>query len=189
MTAGIQVSEDPVKLTALPFQAMSSQPAFEPAELERFVAAPRIGILSYVKRDGTPAQVPIWYQYGDGRFRIVTAKTAPKAKALARTKRACLTIQDEMPPYRAVIVDADVTIEDTPVEGGLNTWLAMHYLGRVGGREFEKMTAEENHETGLSLITLDPTRVRGFDNTRLIGLPLRLYMRLRENLPLPRSWF
>jgi hypothetical protein len=41
----------------------------------------------------------------------------------------------------------------------------------------------------LSLITLDPTRVRGFDNTRLIGLPLRLYMRLREALPLPRSWF
>jgi PPOX class probable F420-dependent enzyme len=178
-----------VKLTDLPFHAMSTQPAFEPDALERFVAAPRIGVLAYVKRDGTPAQVPIWYQYRDGRFHVVTAKTSPKARAIARTRRASLTIQDEMPPYRAVIVEGDATIEDIPVEGSLNGWLAMHYLGRVGGREFEKMTAEENHQTGLSRITLDPTRVRGFDNTRLIGLPLRLYMRLREVVPLPRTWF
>ena len=178
-----------MKLTELPFQTMGPQPAFEPAALERFVAAPRIAILSYVKRDGTPAQAPIWYQYRDGRFFLVTAKTSPKAKALARSKRACLTIQDEMPPYRAVIVDGDVGIGDCAVEGGINSWLAMHYLGRIGGREFEKMTAEENHKTGLTLITLEPVRVRGFDNTRMIHPGLRLYMRLRENLPLPRSWF
>ncbi len=178
-----------MKLTELPFQAMGPQPPFEPAALERFVAAPRIGILSYVKRDGTPAQAPIWYQYRDGRFFIVTAKTSPKAKALARAKRACLTIQDEMPPYRAVIVDGDVTVGDVAVEGGINSWLAMHYFGRVGGREYEKMTAEENHKTGLSLISFEPVRVRGFDNTRMINVALRLYMRLRESLPLPRSWF
>jgi hypothetical protein len=178
-----------VKLTDLPFQAMGPQPAFEPAALERFVAAPRIGVLAYVKRDGTSAQAPIWYQYRDGRFFIVTARTSPKAKALARTKRACLTIQDELPPYRAVIVDGEITLSDVAVEGGINSWLAMHYLGRIGGREYEKMTAEENHKTGLSLISLEPSRVRGFDNTRMIGFPLRLYMRVREHLPLPRSWF
>jgi hypothetical protein len=168
---------------------MGPQPAFEPAALERFVVAPRIAILSYVKRDGTPAQAPIWYQYRDGRFFLVTAKTSPKAKALARTKRACLTIQDEMPPYRAVIVDGEVTVGDCAVEGGINSWLAMHYLGRVGGREYEKMSAEENRKTGLSLISFEPVRVRGFDNTRMINLGLRLYMRLRANLPLPHSWF
>ena len=178
-----------MKLTDLPFQAMGPQPAFETAALERFVAAPRIGVLSYVKRDGTPSQAPIWYQYRDGRFYVVTAKTSPKAKAIARTKRACLLIQDELPPYRAVIVDTEASLSDVAVEGGLNSWLAMHYLGRVGGREFEKMAAEENHKTGLSMITLEPVRVRGFDNTRMIALPLRLYMRLREHLPLPRSWF
>jgi nitroimidazol reductase NimA-like FMN-containing flavoprotein (pyridoxamine 5'-phosphate oxidase superfamily) len=178
-----------VKLTDLPFQPMGGQPAFAAADLERFVAAPRIAILAYVKRDGTPAQAPIWYRYENGRFLLATAKTSPKAKALARAGRACLTIQDEMPPYRAVIVDGEVTLTDTPVEGGINSWLAMHYLGRVGGREFEKMTAEENHKTGLSLITFEPVRVRGFDNTRMINLGLRLYMRLRDALPLPRSWF
>lgn len=177
-----------MKLTDLPFQAMGPQPAFAPADLERFVAAPRIAVLSYVKRDGTPAQAPIWYQYRDGRFAMVTSKTSPKAKALARAGRACLTIQDEMPPYRAVIVDGAVTLSDVAVEGGLNSWLAMHYFGRFGGREYEKMTAAENHEHGLVQITFDPMRVRGFDNHRLIGAGFRLYMRLRESLPIPRSW-
>lgn len=178
-----------MKLSTLPFQAMGTQPPFAPEDLERFVSAPRIAILSYVKRDGTPAQAPIWYQYRDGCFAMVTSKTSPKAKALARAKRACLTIQDEMPPYRAVIVDGDVTLTDIAVEGGLNRWLAMHYFGRLGGHEYEKMTVEENRKTGLSLITFDPVRVRGFDNHRLVGRALRLYMRLREALPLPRTWF
>jgi hypothetical protein len=51
------------------------------------------------------------------------------------------------------------------------------------------MTAEENRKTGLSLISLDPVCVRGFDNHRLVGRALRLYRRLREALPLPRAWF
>jgi hypothetical protein len=50
------------------------------------------------------------------------------------------------------------------------------------------MTAAENQRTGLTLVTLDPTRVRGFDNHRLVGRGLRLYMRLRESLPVPRHW-
>jgi hypothetical protein len=87
-----------------------------------------------------------------------------------------------------VIVDGDVTLTHVPVEGGINSWLAMHYFGRLGGREYEKMTADENRKTGLSLVTIQPTRVRGFDNHRLVGAGLRLYMRLRESLPLPRHW-
>lgn len=178
-----------MRLSDLPFQAMGSQPAFAPADLERFVAAPRIAILSYVKRDGTPAQAPVWYRYADGRFALVTSRTSPKARALARSGRACLTIQDEMPPYRAVIIDGDVTIADAPLEGGITSWLATHYFGRLGGREYEKMTLDGNRKTGLVAITIDPIRVRGFDNHRLVGRGLRLYMRLRESLPLPRSWF
>jgi PPOX class probable F420-dependent enzyme len=177
-----------MKLTDLPFQAMGPQPAFEAAALERFVAAPRVAVLSYPKRDGTPAQTPLWYRYRDGRFSMVTARTSPKARALARAGRACLTIQDEMPPYRAVIVDGDVTVSDLALDDPLNGWLAMHYFGRLGGKEYERMTAEENRKTGLALLTLEPTRVRGFDNHRLISAGLRLYMRIRESLPIPRTW-
>lgn len=175
-------------LRDLPFQAVGGQPAFDPAELERFVAAPRIAILAYARRDGSPNQVPIWYAYEAGRFVMLTSSTSPKAKALARNPRVCLTIQDETPPYRAVIVDGRVILESAPVSGGLNSDLATRYFGRIGGREYEKMTAEDNARTGLTRITLTPERVRGFDNTRLIGFGLRAFLRVRNVAPIPREW-
>jgi PPOX class probable F420-dependent enzyme len=178
-----------VRLTELPFQAMPPQPAFRTEDLEPFVEAPRIGILAYTKKDGSPAQVPIWYRYDKGRFLMLTGATSDKARALAREKRACLTIQDDMPPYRAVIVDGSVTLEAAPPTGGLNTWLAQHYFGKVGGKEYEKMSAEESIRHGLVTVILDPTRVRGFDNHRIVGPGLRLFMKFREIVPLPRSWF
>lgn len=175
-------------LTELPFQPMGSQPAFERNTLKRFVDAPRIGVLSYVKRNGTPAQAPIWYRYRSGRFEMLTSATSPKAKALAREGKACLSVQDDLPPYRAVIVDGDVTVLPVSPDDELNEWLATSYFGKLGGREYLKMTAADNRETGLVKVTLDPTRVRGFDNHRLVGRGLRLYMRVREALPIPRSW-
>ncbi len=175
-------------LRDLPFKATGGQPAFDPAALERFVAAPRVGVLAYTRRDGRPNQVPIWYAYRDGKFAMLTSPTSPKAKALARAPHACLTIQDEVPPYRAVIVDGDVTLEKTSAGDGFNAELAMRYFGKLGGREYEKMTAAENAKHGLVVITLTPTSVRGFDNHRMIGAPLRAFMRIRNALPIPRAW-
>jgi PPOX class probable F420-dependent enzyme len=177
-----------MSLRDLPFKAVGGQPAFEPAALERFVAAPRVAILSYSRRDGRPNQVPIWYAYRDGNFLILTSATSPKAKALARDPRVCLTIQDETPPYRAVIIDGRVTLTAAEVTGGLHTELATRYFGKLGGREYEKMVAEENMKTGVTLITLVPESARGFDNHRLIGAPLRIFMRVRDTLPIPRGW-
>lgn len=175
-------------LRDLPFKPVGGQPPFEPGALERFVAAPRVAILSYARRDGRPNQVPIWYAYRDGRFLMLTSTTSPKAKALARDPRVCLTIQDETPPYRAVIIDGNVTLTGAEVTGGLHTELARNYFGKLGGREYEKMVAEENMKTGVTLITLTPESVRGFDNHRLIGAPLRAFMRIRNALPIPRGW-
>ena len=50
------------------------------------------------------------------------------------------------------------------------------------------MTAGEYEKTGLVELTLVPERVRGFDNHRLVGAPLRLFMRVRNVLPIPRAW-
>jgi PPOX class probable F420-dependent enzyme len=176
------------KLSDLPFRALGGQPAFDPADLERFVAAPRVAVLAYTRRDGSPNQVPIWYAYENGSFVMMTSSTSPKAKALARNPRVCMTIQDETPPYRAVIIDGTVTLESAPPSGGTNSRLATRYFGKLGGREYEKMTAEDNAKTGLTRIMLRPERVRGFDNHRLIGIGLRAYMRVRNVAPIPREW-
>ena len=135
-----------MSLRDLPFKPVGGQPAFDPAALERFVAAPRVAILSYARRDGRPNQVPIWYAYRDGRFLMLTSKTSPKAKALARDPRVCLTIQDETPPYRAVIIDGRVTLTDAEVTGGLHNELATRYFGKLGGTRVREDGRRREHE-------------------------------------------
>lgn len=174
-------------LSHLKFRAVGDQPAFDAQALERFVRAPRVAILAYARADGRPGQSPIWYAYRDGVFYMSTATGSPKAKALARDPRVCLTIQDEAAPYRAAIFDGEVELSplagDEPVTG-----LATRYFGRMGAATYDKMTAELYERTGMTLIALRPVSARGFDNTRGLGAGTRLFLKLRAILPVPRAW-
>jgi PPOX class probable F420-dependent enzyme len=175
-------------LKDLPFQAMGGQSAFEPTDLEKFVAAARVAILAYTRKDGSPNQIPIWYEYEDGRFLMLTSTTSPKAKAIARSPRVCMTIQDDTPPYRAVIMDGEMKLETTEPNGPFHAALARRYFGRIGGSEYEKMVEQDNVQHGLTLMTFEPTRLRGFDNERLLATPLLAFMKLRHRLPIPNNW-
>ena len=92
-------------LADLPFRHLGGQPGFRPEDIEPFVDRRRIGVLAYVRGDGRPNQAPIWYTLRDGEFLMTTTAGSAKEGALARSPRVTLTIQDERPPYRAVIVD------------------------------------------------------------------------------------
>ena len=177
------------RLSDLPFKVMGPQPAFDPEDLEKFVREARIAVLSYARKDGRPCQVPIWYEYREGTFYLSTMDTAAKVHALRRNPRVCLTIQDERPPYRAVVIDADVELKPhehgDPTEG-----LATRYFGRVAGNLYKSMAAEESTKSGSKELTIvaHPTEVRGFDNTRAINKATLAFVRLRNRLPIPTSW-
>ncbi len=174
-------------LSHLKFRAVGGQPAFDLAALERFVTAPRVAVLAYARADGRPGQSPIWYVYRDGVFYMSTVTGSPKTNALTRDPRVCLTIQDEAAPYRAAIFDG--TVELSPLaDDGPTAAIATRYFGRVGAAAYDKMTAETYERSGLTLIALRPESVRGFDNTRGLGLGNSLFLKLRALLPLPRAW-
>lgn len=118
-----------------------------------------------------------------------TVTGSPKHRALARDPRVCLTIQDERPPYRALIADGEVEL--AKLEAGAEdptAGMAVRYFGRLGAGEYERMTESEYARSGLTLITLRPSGLRGFDNTRALGRAALLFMRLRDRLPVPRPW-
>jgi PPOX class probable F420-dependent enzyme len=175
-------------LSDLPFHAVGDQAPFTPAGLERFVAAARVAVLGYVRRDGRPHQVPVWYTYRDGRFVMSTATGAPKHRALVRDPRVSLTIQDEAPPYRAVVMEG--TVELAPIEAGQDPTegMAVRYFGRIAAAEYDRMTAETYAASGLTAITFTPEVVRGFDNTRGIGRAALAFLRIRRFVPVPRRW-
>lgn len=176
------------RLDDLPFTALGGQPGFAPGGVERFVSEPRVAVLAYVRADGRPGQAPIWYIPRDGAFFMSTMTGSPKHRALIRDPRVCLTIQDERPPYRAVLADGSVTLASLDGGDDPTAGIAVRYFGRVGAAEYERMTAAEYARTGITLITLRPAALRGFDNTHAIGRATLAFIRLRDRLPIPRNW-
>jgi len=174
------------RLRDLPFRAVGDQPAFEPADLERFVDGRRVAVLAYARRDRRPNQSPIWYVHHEGAFYMSTVTGSPKHRALERDPRVCLTIQDEAPPYRAAIFDGTVELSPMP-DPDPTAGISVRYLGRIGAAAYDRLTAEHYAATGLTLMTLRPDAVRGFDNTRALSRSALAFVRVRNWLPVPRG--
>lgn len=180
------------RLSDLPFRAIGSQPAFETAAMERFLADDHIAVLSYLRADGRPNQAPIWYAYRDGVIWFSAESDSPKVRALRKDPRVCVTIQDERPPYRAVIVEGTIELvepgaPDAPA-GELGSDMAVHYFGKVAAQQYEKLVRDERTEHGTTLLRLVPTELKGFDNTSMIDRATLGFVRLRHRLPIPRRW-
>lgn len=177
-------------ISEVPFQPVGGQPGFDPAQLERFVhrARRRVAVLAYLRGDGRPHQVPIWYTYEAGTFWMSTVTGSPKHRALLRDPRVSLTIQDEAPPYRAVILEGVVELSPLEHADDPTAGVAVRYFGRVAANEYDKLTAELYAASGLTLMALTPTAVRGFDNRKALSKPVHAFVRLRERLPIPRTW-
>ena len=177
----------PIPLHQRPFKALGGQPAFDPDDIADFVDRRRVGVLAYVRADGRPNQVPIWYTHREGAFYMSTTTTGPKRRALERNPRISLTIQDERPPYRAVIVDGTASLRpldddtDDPTDG-----MATRYFGRLGAAAYHRMTRELYEASGLTLVTLVPDEIKGFDNTNALSKGELAFTRIREHLPIPR---
>lgn len=177
----------PARMSDLPFRALGGQPAFRPADVDRFVAAPRIAVLSYLRADGRPCQSPIWYRVDGARFVMTTVTGSPKERALRRDPRVCLTIQDEAAPYRAVIADATAELRALP-RGVTDAPTAVRYFGRVGARAYAAQTDELYATAGLTEVVVAPLELRGFDNLRALSAAERAFFRLRNHLPVPKRW-
>jgi PPOX class probable F420-dependent enzyme len=181
-------TSDVTGISQFPFKPLGGQPAFEPADVQKFLGEPRIAVLSYIRADGRPNQAPIWYDYSGDMLRMTIATGSAKHRALLKDARVCVTIQDERPPYRAVIIDGTLEIADLPEGDTLAVDMAVRYFGKYAAGEYWKMTEEERQKSGSTVLTLVPSEVKGFDNTRSINRALLTAVRVRNNLPIPRDW-
>lgn len=161
---------------------IGDQPAWRPEDLARFVAQARIALLAYVRADGRPGQAPVWYVEHDGLLHLNVATGSPKHRALQRDPRVCVTIQDERPPYRAVVFDATAELDDRPARAATEG-IEQRYFGRIGGAAYRRMSEEHFAATGHTEITLRPVDLRGFDNTRDLHPATVAFLRLRPRLP------
>jgi PPOX class probable F420-dependent enzyme len=132
------------------------------ARRERFLAGRHVAVLVTADGDGRPVPTPIWYLYRDGLFYFRTASDAMKTENVRRDARVSVCVQDERPPYRAVI--AHGTAELRSGEAWLESAVPRHYLGFIGAIGY-RQTARAAIEAGAGEVALvvRPERWASFD--------------------------
>ena len=132
------------------------------AEREAFLEEARVGVLAVAGSDGSaPMLTPIWYSYEPGGDVVMTTDGSSAKTALLRgAGTASLCVQTETPPYKYVVVEGSITVDDG-VDSDWRRGLACHYLGTELGDMYFDATTE--HEASAVTVRLTPIRWRTTD--------------------------
>jgi Pyridoxamine 5'-phosphate oxidase len=89
---------------------------------------------AYVWTDGTPRVIPVCFHWNGNEFVIGTPPKAPKLKALAKNAKVSLTIDNDVFPYKVLLVRGTARLE--PVDGVVPEYAIAveRYLGREQGQ-------------------------------------------------------
>jgi PPOX class probable F420-dependent enzyme len=131
------------------------------AEREAFLADVRVGVLA-VNGDRVPSLTPIWYSYEPGGDVLInTASDSPKTSLLRAAGEASLCVQTETAPYKYVVVQGKVTVDEGPVDSEWRRAMAHRYLGQELGDMYIDATMDS--EPGSVTVRLTPERWRTTD--------------------------
>jgi PPOX class probable F420-dependent enzyme len=119
----------------------------------------RPALLATVRESGTPHVVPVWYDVDDdGTILFNTGDDTVKGRAIRRTGKVALCVQDEAPPFSFVTVEGDATVIDDVDQ-------VLAWATRIGGRYMGADRADEfgarNGVPGELLVRVTPTRLVG----------------------------
>src|SRR5262245_57003588 len=137
----------------------------KPEVLAEFLQRPIIAVLSTVRKEGRPYQIPVWFLWEDGGFWITGTYARVWCKQIFHDPRVSICIEATDPVARYVAVDCTAT----PVEPkDTDIWqvsrrLAEKYVGARGG-DVDSFVANMRTEPRL-LFRLAPEHWRAIDLT------------------------
>jgi hypothetical protein len=106
---------------------------------QALLESPMAARLAYAGVDGTPRVVPVGFLWNGTEVVICTAPSAPKVRALRQRPAVAITIDEEDPPQKALLLRGTAAID--VVDG-----VAEEYLGaaakRIGGETLRGFEAE-----------------------------------------------
>jgi PPOX class probable F420-dependent enzyme len=127
-------------------------------ELDDFLSATRVAVISTIDAQGRPRQAAIWYHWEDGAAYLFTGRGSLKWRNLLRDPHASLCIDDRTPPYSSVILAGTVEESDRSMYD-LVLGMAVAYYGEEKGRPF----AEGYRDSPDSVVfKLTPERIVSF---------------------------
>ena len=121
---------------------LSVNSAWSQEQVTGFLTSTRIPLRISVIDSGYPFICSVWFEYVDGKLKIVSHRNSKLARLLAQEGRCAFEIGANNSPYQGVRGKADVRAEETDAEptlrrlinrylGNSNESLARWLLGRI----------------------------------------------------------
>ena len=116
---------------------------------------PLLAVLATYCRDGTVLLSPVWHEWRDGGFNVMTGNSDVKAAQLRRDPRASIVICEHSPPYRGAELRASAQLMSAGADDVIR--IASRYLGRDAGVAYADSANDD------LLIRLTPGDLRAWD--------------------------
>ena len=129
-------------------------------ELGDLVELPKNAILATYRRDGSVLLSPVWHEWRDGGFSIVTGSNDVKLRHIERANRAAAVVADDDYPYRGIEVSCSPTIvRDQDFCAQTQRRIVMRYLGPERGATYLEEVSDED----IVVLRLQPGTLRTWD--------------------------
>jgi PPOX class probable F420-dependent enzyme len=125
-----------------------------PDELGDLLERPLVATLATYRADGSVLLSPVWHEWRDDGFNVVTRGDDVKVQHLRRDPRASIVVYEHGPPYRGIEVRTQARLERP---GAAVRRIATRYLGEEAGAAYDEQALDD------TLIRLEPGRLRAWD--------------------------
>jgi PPOX class probable F420-dependent enzyme len=129
-----------------------------PDDLGDLLELPLLAVLATHRRDGTVLLSPVWHEWRDNGFNVVTGTQDVKARHLRRDPRASIVVCDDSPPYRGLELRASARLSVLD-DRSMVLRIASHHLGPEAGARYAETSGDD------LLIRLEPGELRAWDFT------------------------
>ena len=120
------------------------------------VELPLLATLATYRPDGSVLLSPVWHEWRDGGFNVVTTRSGVKARHLRRDSRASIVVGEHSLPYRGVELRGSAQLLTAGVEDAV-TRIASRYLGPEAGAAYAEQAPDD------VVIRLEPGDLRVWD--------------------------
>ena len=115
-----------------------------------------LAVLATNRRDGTVLLSPVWHEWREGGFGVITSSHDVKAAHLRRDPRASIVVCEHSPPYRGIEVRCHARFVTAGVGEAVQR-IAARYLGPEAGAAYADRADDD------LLIRLEPGDLRAWD--------------------------
>ena len=124
-------------------------------DLGDLVELPLVAVLATYRRDGAVLLSPVWHEWREAGFNVVTGSGGVKGQHLRRDPRASIVVHEDVPPYRGIEVRCRARLLAAGVEDMVR--VAARYLGRDAAVAYVETVHDD------LLVRLEPGELRAWD--------------------------